>query len=136
MLSDAQIALGTARLTAGQLRPGDVDAMVANFRLLVGGLEDVYSYAFEADLTALTDARGKASKIAAILLLLIDDGFSVLKLTGKNNVALSDEDQRRLTILYAFNLLYKTPPELTDLMIVNLSGTQAFSGSIPSVRVW
>ena len=136
MLSDAQITAGTARLTAGKLKATDVDSMIANFRLLVGSLEDKYGYDFETDLTALDDANNnqEASKMAAVLVLLIDSGFSVLQLSGKVNI--SKEDQRKLTILYAFNMLYKTPPELTDLQVLMNSTMFNYSGTVPVERVW
>lgn len=136
MLSDTQIAAGAARLVGNKLTAKDIDSLVANFRLLVGSLETTYSYAFETDLAALDDSGGnnRAAKMAAVLLLLIESGFSVLNLAGKVNI--SKEDQRRLTILYAFNMLYPTPVELTDLQVLMVSSVGAVSSSVPSERVW
>lgn len=136
MLSDAQITAGAARLNANKLTAKDVDSMVANFRLLTGALETVYDYRFQADLEALDDSDGnvRAAKMAAVLLLLIDSGFSVLNLAGKVNI--SKETQRKLIILFAFNMLYPTPVELTDLQVLMNSTGLAVSMSVPSQRVW
>lgn len=136
MLSDTQITAGQDRLSGGKLTPTDVDSLIANFRLLVGSLESQYGWDFETDLTVLDDTRSKASKMAAILLLLISDGFSVLELTGKNNVAISKTDQRKLTILYAFSLLYKIPVELTELQVILIGSIQSYSHSVETARVW
>lgn len=138
MLSSAQIGFGTARLVNGKLTLSDVDSIIQNLRMLVGSLEDQYNYPFETDLIALDDSDGRerAAKMAAVLVLLISDGFSVLKLTGKNNVAISKEDQRRLTILYMFSLLYRIPPELTELQVLLNMSMFNVSSSVPITTVW
>lgn len=138
MLTDVQIEEAADRLENNKLTLKDVDSIIQNFRLLVGSLESTYNWNFEADLTALddSDGRDRAAKMAACLLLLIDDGFSVVNLTGKNGVALSFEEERKVITLFAFNLLYKTPIELTEVSILMNASLLNYSGSVVTQRVW
>lgn len=138
MLTDAQIAAAASRLDGNKLTQVDIDSIIQNFRLLVGSLETTYSWNFQADLEALDDSdnRKRAAKMAACLLLLIDDAFNVISLTGKNGAALSFEEERRVITLFAFNLLYKTPVELTEVAILMNASILNYSGTVSSVRVW
>lgn len=122
MLTDANIADGIARNASinningpYKLSPTDVDSWVQNLRLLVGSLEEDKNYRFEEDISALddSDGRNRAAKFAGALILLNNDGFDQLNLTGKNGVALSLEEKRDVIRLWCFSLIYKIPVELS-----------------------
>jgi hypothetical protein len=119
MLSDAEIELAANRLESGKLTAKDVDSLVSSFRTLLGPLEA--NYTLEADLILLDDSAVgsplKASKMAAILIRLINEDFGVDFIDGQ--LKSSDDDQRRLLLIYGFTLLYPLPIELVAQDIYN-----------------
>ncbi|MGB4824928.1 MAG: hypothetical protein WBP82_08505 [Leuconostoc mesenteroides] len=120
MLSDAEIADGSAaatRLSSGKLTLSDVDELVSAFRTVLGSLEEKYVrfHDLVSDIEALddtTDARKKARKMAACLIRLKNEDFGVATILSIDN---SDEEQRKLFIVFALGLLYKIPDELSYL---------------------
>lgn len=134
MLTDVEIVSARSRLTAGKLSGSDVDSLVSVFRLVLGPLEDAYKFNLLEDLEALDDTsntRDKAAKLAACHLRLVNEDFGVAILSsGLEN---SDDEQRRLFIIYALSILYKLPIELMDDegFIRMLQAARRFAASVP-----
>lgn len=125
-LSAEQITAGQERLVgyingtnSGTLSVSDRDQLLQSFRLLVGPLETENNYQFELDLVNVNDADGRlrAAKLAAYLVLLIDQDFDVDQLDS--TIKSNGYDQRRLFAIAAFSILYKIPAELMEDDIFN-----------------
>jgi hypothetical protein len=115
MLTDAEIISAASRLTAGKLSGSDVDSLVSSFRLVLGPLED----------------RKKAAKMAACHLRLVNEDFGVSNLRG--SFENSDDEQRRLFIIYALSILYPIPIELMDEETFSqyMRSATKFASSVP-----
>lgn len=126
MLSDAEINFqkdpDTTRLNVVSNVPTtltyeDVDTLVAAFRTVLGSIEKRDNMKLQETLEAIDDSsinsRGKAAKMAAIVLRLQNEDFGVALIT--DGITNSDEDQRKLFIIYAISELWQIPDELVYL---------------------
>lgn len=109
MLTDAQIAAGTARLVNSRLGETDQVDLLSAFRVWLG----LRAAAFPSLGEAIAGASPPiADKLAGALILLKEMNFSVTNLSGgRLGVESSKREKRELLIKYAFSLLYALPSE-------------------------
>lgn len=115
MLNNAEIAAGELRLTAGKLKPEDVNSLVSIFRVIFAGLEEKYNYQYKEKLTALDNSEKEAGQVAAVLIKLQTFGFGVAELTGQRGAGVKFKQLDRYIqhALFAFAKIYPVPAEFS-----------------------
>lgn len=116
MITQSEIAAGTARIVGGKVKGDDQETLLAVYRIYLKNRFNLFPDLAERLAAAEDTASGKtASKLAAILILLEENGFDLSELGGSKTALQTNEvDSLNLKIKFGLTILgYSLPEEFT-----------------------
>lgn len=116
MLAQSEIAAGTTRIVAGKVTGDDQETLVAVYKLYLKNRFSMFPDLADRLAAAVDNADGKtASKLAAILIILEQNGFNLSELRGgRSGLQTNQVGSLNLKIKFGLTILgYSLPEEFT-----------------------